>query len=91
MFKKGFFGSKSKSKETPQTISDIGLPTNVVRGIHVSKNSETGDLEGLPKQWQKLLQTMITEHERTENPDAGKSLKNFFFLSKTVWMIHIFF
>lgn len=83
MFRKIFRGSDSKNKENHQTISEIGLPTNVVRGIHVSKNSETGDLVGLPKQWQKMLQTMITEHERTENPDAGKSLKisHFFSLS----------
>jgi p21-activated kinase 1 len=78
MFKKIFRGSESKSKENNQ-IMDIGVPTNVVRGIHVSKNNETGDLEGLPKQWHKMLQTMITEHERTENPDAGKSIKITFF------------
>jgi hypothetical protein len=49
----------------------IGTPTNVVRGLHVSKNHLTGDLEGLPKPWQALLQTMITQDEQNENPDAG--------------------
>lgn len=65
---KRFFKDK-KSKEEPEF--EIGFPTNVVRGIHVSKNLETGNLEGLPKQWQKLLHNLITEDERTENPDAG--------------------
>lgn len=69
MLKKIFGSSKENNKSSE--ISEIGLPTNVVRGIHVSKNSETGDLVGLPKQWQKLLKNLITEDERTENPDAG--------------------
>lgn len=63
-----FRGSESSKEQQP--IFDIGMPTNVVRGIHVSKNAK-GDLEGLPKQWQKLLNNLISEHERTENPDAG--------------------
>lgn len=60
-----------KEKKGEQTISEIGLPTNVVRGIHVSKNQVTGDLEGLPKAWTKLLKTQITEDEQAENPSAG--------------------
>ena len=67
---KKIFGREKNNKEPPK-VNVIGLPTNVVRGIHVSKNLETGDLEGLPKQWQKLLKNLITEDERTENPDAG--------------------
>lgn len=74
MFKKIFRGSESKNKENHQF--DIGLPTNVVRGIHVSKNMETGDLEGLPKQWQRMLQSLITPDEQSENPDAGKYKNN---------------
>lgn len=67
------FSRKEKHKENHvNTISEIGLPTNVVRGIHVSKNTVTGDLEGLPKAWQKLLKTTITEDEQNENPDAGR-------------------
>lgn len=69
MFKKIFRGSESKNKENH--ISEIGLPTNVVRGIHVSKNNETGTLEGLPPKWQQMLESMITKDERSENPDAG--------------------
>lgn len=77
MFKKIFRGSE-KNKENHSTISEIGLPTNVVRGIHVSKNKETGDLEGLPKQWTRMLQNLITEDERSENPDAAYQAVKFY-------------
>lgn len=63
--------SRKRDKEN-QTINEIGLPTNVVRGIHVSKNQLTGDLEGLPKAWTRLLKSTITEDEQAENPSAGK-------------------
>lgn len=67
------FSRKDKNKEKENaTISEIGLPTNVVRGIHVSKNQLTGDLEGLPKAWMRLLKTQITDAEQHQNPDAGK-------------------
>lgn len=73
-----FFGS-SKEKNKSSEISVIGRPTDVVRGIHVSKNKETGDLEGLPKQWQRLLKNLITEDERSENPDAGLYISQSYF------------
>lgn len=63
--------SRKRDKEN-QTINEIGLPTNVVRGIHVSKNQLTGDLEGLPRAWTRLLKSTITEDEQAENPSAGK-------------------
>lgn len=65
--------SRKEKKGENQTINEIGLPTNVVRGIHVSKNQLTGDLEGLPKAWTRLLKSTITEDEQAENPSAGKS------------------
>lgn len=65
------FSRRDKNKENNQTINEIGLPTNVVRGIHVSKNQLTGDLEGLPKAWTRLLKSTITEDEQAENPSAG--------------------
>lgn len=71
-FREKIFSRKDKNKEN-QTINEIGLPTNVVRGIHVSKNQLTGDLEGLPKAWTRLLKSTITEFEQAENPSAGKN------------------
>lgn len=64
--------TRSKDKNKENQISDIGLPTNVVRGIHVSKNPTTGDLDGLPKAWYRLLKSQITEEEQFENPSAGE-------------------
>lgn len=65
------FSRKDKHKES-QTISEIGLPTNVVQSVHVSKNQITGDLEGLPKGWTRLLKATITDVEQAENPSAGE-------------------
>lgn len=64
-------GRKDKGSRENQ-ILDIGLPTDVKKGISVHKNPATGDLEGLPKAWYKLLKSQITEKEEIENPSAGK-------------------
>lgn len=68
---KDIFTRKDKNKEN-QSIGEIGLPTNVVQTIHVSKNQLTGDLEGLPKAWTRLLKSQITEEEQNDHPDAGR-------------------
>jgi P21-Rho-binding domain len=65
------FRGKDKNKETA-TIGEIGLPTNVVKGIHVSKDQLTGELVGLPKAWTRLLKATITDDEQAENPSAGE-------------------
>jgi p21-activated kinase 1 len=36
--------------------SEISLPNNVVHVTHVGRNSYTGELTGLPEEWQQLLQ-----------------------------------
>ena len=36
--------------------SEISLPNNVVHVTHVGRNSNTGELTGLPEEWQQLLQ-----------------------------------
>ncbi|XP_055684929.1 serine/threonine-protein kinase PAK 2 [Lutzomyia longipalpis] len=68
------FGSNKKGQSKDGASKggalNIGTPTNVVHGVHVSKNHLTGDLEGLPKQWQKVLNALITQDEQQENPDA---------------------
>lgn len=55
-----FKGLFSKKKVDPQGPSEIGYPTNVKKVFHVHKNKETGQLEGLPNSWIKLLNTQIT-------------------------------
>lgn len=75
---KGFFKSKSQIKNDHQQISDIGLPTNVIHDLHVSKNQVTGDLEGLPKAWQRIMNAQITVAEQTKNPDAAYQAVKFY-------------
>lgn len=71
---RGVFGklfAKKQNKDREERATEIGMPTNVKQHIHVSKNSETGMLEGLPSSWQRLLNTQITPAEQNENPDAA--------------------
>ena len=65
-----FFKKSNHSKEEKQ-ISEIGLPTNVQHAMHVSKNQATGDLEGLPKVWLRIMNSQITQDEQHQNPDAA--------------------
>ncbi|KAK4881280.1 hypothetical protein RN001_004599 [Aquatica leii] len=50
--------------------SVIGHPTNVIHDIHVIKNKETGQLEGLPLAWQRQIGNLFTKAEQNNNPDA---------------------
>lgn len=62
----------SRKKTGPvDTVAEIGLPTNVSHKFHVSKNAETGQLEGLPESWIRLLNTQISKSEQDENPAAA--------------------
>ncbi|CAB3379255.1 Hypothetical predicted protein [Cloeon dipterum] len=69
-----------KSKKTPSESgpSQIGFPTNVHHEWHVSRNKQTGQLEGLPDQWMTLLNTQITKAEQKENPDAAIQALKFY-------------
>ncbi|XP_001359445.5 serine/threonine-protein kinase PAK 2 [Drosophila miranda] len=62
------FAKWFKKKEQ---ISEIGAPTNFQRHFHVSRNQETGDLEGLPAPWVRLMNSQITRDEQDKNPDAA--------------------
>ncbi|XP_017473259.1 PREDICTED: serine/threonine-protein kinase PAK 3 [Rhagoletis zephyria] len=61
---KGWFRKK-------EPISEIGNPTNFQRHYHVSRNEETGHLEGLPASWTRLMNAQITRDEQDKNPDAA--------------------
>lgn len=76
---KGIFGKRPQSKDNNERhISEIGLPTNVQHDIHVSKNDKTGDLEGLPKQWLRCMNALITQDEQHKNPDAAYQAVRFY-------------
>ncbi|CAH0682990.1 unnamed protein product [Spodoptera exigua] len=49
---------------------DIGMPTDMKQHIHVTKNKETGRLEGLPEPWARVLSAQETSIEENENPLA---------------------
>lgn len=75
---KGLFSKRQTNKDSERQISEIGLPTNVVHDIHVSKNHMTGDLEGLPKAWLRIMDSQITQDEQTKNPDAAYQAVRFY-------------
>ncbi|XP_075146776.1 p21 (RAC1) activated kinase 3 [Haematobia irritans] len=71
---KGWF----RKKEKDPTISEIGNPTNFQRHFHVSRNEETGNLEGLPAPWVRLMNSQITIDEQSKNPDAAYQAVKFY-------------
>lgn len=79
---RGLFNrDKAKNRDSDpsrQQIASIGLPMNVVHDIHVSKNAETGDLEGLPKTWVRIMNSQITKQEQSQNPDAAYQAVRFY-------------
>ena len=75
---KNIFGSRRAKESERNKISEIGLPTNVVHGMHVSKNQLTGHLEGLPKPWIRMMDAMITHDEQSKNPEAAYQAVKFY-------------
>lgn len=73
-FKK--LGSKSRREKDyrpPEEaqIGSIGEPYAVQHNVHVGFNKNTGEFDGLPDSWLRLLQqSNITKSEQSENPDA---------------------
>ncbi|XP_012279643.1 serine/threonine-protein kinase PAK 1 [Orussus abietinus] len=68
----------SKKKIVTNSVSEIGLPTNVSHQFHVSKNAETGQLEGLPDPWIRELNAQISKSEQNEHPAAALQAIKFY-------------
>lgn len=70
---RGVFGKLFSKKQSARDdrVTEIGMPTNVVQHIHVSVNSETGMIEGLPSSWLRQLNAQISPAEQNENPNAA--------------------
>jgi len=67
-------GSSTTQKNRPQ----ISSPINFDHVLHVGFNPETGEFEGLPPEWERLLSNSgITPMERKENPDTIIALLKF--------------
>lgn len=71
-----FFSKKKSTYVEP--VAEIGLPTNVSHRFHVSKNAETGQLEGLPLPWIRLLNAQISKSEQDEHPAAALQAIKFY-------------
>ncbi|GFW43471.1 hypothetical protein TNCV_4768241 [Trichonephila clavipes] len=63
--------SSKKSSKKEQAPSEIGIPFSVKHNIHVGFNQDTGEIEGLPEPWLRLLQQAnISKTEQSQNPTA---------------------
>lgn len=71
------FFSKKKTYPT-ESVAEIGPPTNVSHQFHVSKNAETGQLEGLPDPWIRLLNAQLSKSEQNEHPAAALQAIKFY-------------
>ncbi|XP_034951970.1 serine/threonine-protein kinase PAK 2 [Chelonus insularis] len=72
------FFSKKKTPPIDNVVGEIGPPTNVSHKFHVIKNAETGQLEGLPDPWIRLLNTQISKSEQDSHPDAALQAIKFY-------------
>lgn len=52
---KGVFGTRSSQ------ISEISVPISTTRLMSVTRNQETGQLEGLPSEWQQLIKVQLKQ------------------------------
>lgn len=50
----------AKKRVTTEGPAQIGLPSNVNHVYHVTRNEETGQLEGLPIPWLRQLNTQLS-------------------------------
>lgn len=64
------FKRSKPPREEYTGASVIGKPTNVIHDIHVCKNAETGQLEGLPSAWIRQIGNQITKDEQNRDPTA---------------------
>lgn len=51
----------NKINGRPTTGLEIGNPMNTRRELSVKVNALTGELEGLPKEWRKMLDSQLTK------------------------------
>ena len=60
------------------TAVDIGPPTDMRREIHVTKNPETGKLEGLPRAWSKFWDKLSSSSKQNEDHEVAKETSKFY-------------
>lgn len=55
------------------SATEIGEPTEMRQIIHVSRDPETGQLQGLPAAWIKLLNSKKDRSDRNDSEEKSKS------------------
>ena len=61
----------AKAPSTSKSRPQISSPINFDHVLHVGFNADTGEFEGLPKEWEQQLQNSnISKKERQENPET---------------------
>jgi len=69
----------AKAPSTSKSRPQISSPINFDHVLHVGFNGETGEFEGLPKEWEAHLQNSnISKKERQENPETIIALLKFY-------------
>lgn len=72
-------GGSGKSTKRSQKKTEISSPYDLVHLTHVDFNAKTGEYNGLPKEWQKLLSDCgISEKEQEENFHAIMDIVSFY-------------
>lgn len=70
-------------KQPVQKRPEISSPISFSHIMHVGFNMDTGEFEGLPEEWQRLLENSnITRQEKEENPDKLIACLKFYDESK---------
>ena len=78
----------AKAPSTSKSRTQISSPINFNHVLHVGFNAETGEFEGLPKEWEQQLQNSnISKKERQENPETiiAVSFKRLFRFLMVLW------
>ena len=79
----------AKAPSTSKSRPQISSPINFDHVLHVGFNGETGEFEGLPKEWEAHLQNSnISKKERQENPETiiAVSWNGFQIDASTKWL-----
>ncbi|KAI9736535.1 MAG: signal transducing kinase of the PAK [Claussenomyces sp. TS43310] len=76
--KSGFSGFMNSLVGTKGRVN-ISAPENPVHVTHVGYDNQTGQFTGLPKEWQRMIESSgITKKEQEQNPQAVVDIVNFY-------------
>lgn len=77
----------AKAPSTSKSRPQISSPINFDHVLHVGFNADTGEFEGLPKEWEQQLQNSnISKKERQENPETIIAVSLKYIISNLKWL-----